>query len=243
MKLGERLRELRKEKKLSLRKLSEITKISHTYIADIEKGVLNGSYDTLEKLINSLADSEEKRKELYRLRDWENTPESIKKEFEYLKHANNNQPVIKIDGDLKVKNTDISVPIYDNVVRKGHTTVFKDYIGDGHHYGTLDAYYDDNDSYTIDENNHNFIGLKMKDKSMEPMIPEGATVYIEQSRYPDNQKIGFFYIDNKFLIRKIISYGEITILRASNNDFEDIEVDKFNDFEVLGKVVSSVTTY
>ncbi len=231
MKLGEKLRELRKEKKLSLRKLSEITGISHTYIADIEKGVLSGRHDTLDKLIDALEESEEKRKKLYRLRDWESTPESIRKEFEYLKHANNNIPTINMDGDFRVENAEISVPIYNSVIRDGHTTLYKGLIEYGHHYGTLDAYFNDDGSYTIDEHNHNFIGLKMKDKSMEPRIPEGSTVYIEQNRNPKDQEIGFFYIDSQFLIRKIVTYGEVTLLKAFNNEFEDIEINKYNDFE------------
>lgn len=243
MKLGEKLRELRKEKKLSLRKMSEITGISHTYIADIEKGVLAGRDDTLDKLIDALVDSEEKRKELCRLRDWENTPESIKKEFEYLKHANNNLAKIKKNRDFKIENVDITIPIYDTLIKEGKKTIYKDVIEREERSVTLDTYLNDEGNYAFDKDNHNFIGIKIKDKSMEPRIPKGSTIYIDQNRYPENQKIGLFYINKKFLIRKIVSYGEVTILRPFNNEFEDIEVNEYSDFEVLGKVVASVTTY
>ncbi len=243
MKLGEKLRELRKENKLSLRKLSEITGISHTFIADIEKGVLNGRHDTLNKLIDALEKNEEERKKLYRLRDWESTPESIRKEFEYLQHSNINHPIVDMHEDVRINNCEIDVPIYDSVKKEGVITVFGNPVEYGRHYGTLKGYYDEDGILSIDEHDHPFFGLKVSDKSMEPKIPEGSTIIIERLGKPKDQEVGFFFINGEFLIRKIVTYGEISLLKAFNSNYEDIEINKYNDFEVIGKVISAITLF
>ena len=52
--LGARLRRLRENKKLSLRKLGEMAHLSHSFIADIESGRSNPSIDTLNALAKAL---------------------------------------------------------------------------------------------------------------------------------------------------------------------------------------------
>ena len=50
MKIGEKIRNLRKQKNMSLRELAQITGLSKTTIGDLEKDVKNPSLDTLEKI-------------------------------------------------------------------------------------------------------------------------------------------------------------------------------------------------
>lgn len=50
MKLGERLRLIRKENKLTLKALSQIADLSVPYLSDMERGVVNPSIDTLQKV-------------------------------------------------------------------------------------------------------------------------------------------------------------------------------------------------
>ena len=50
MKLGQRLRLIRKENKLTLKGLSEISYLSVPYLSDMERGVVNPSIDTLQKV-------------------------------------------------------------------------------------------------------------------------------------------------------------------------------------------------
>lgn len=53
--LGAKIRELRKEKKLSLRLLGERTGLDHSYIGRIERGEISSpSLDTLERIANVL---------------------------------------------------------------------------------------------------------------------------------------------------------------------------------------------
>ena len=50
MKLGQRLRLIRRENQLTLKKLSQLSKLSVPYLSDMERGVVNPSVDTLRKI-------------------------------------------------------------------------------------------------------------------------------------------------------------------------------------------------
>ena len=50
MKLGQRLRLIRKENKLTLKGLSQLSELSVPYLSDMERGVVNPSVDTLQKV-------------------------------------------------------------------------------------------------------------------------------------------------------------------------------------------------
>lgn len=50
MKLGERLRLMRKENKLTLKDLSQIADLSVPYLSDMERSVVNPSIETLQKV-------------------------------------------------------------------------------------------------------------------------------------------------------------------------------------------------
>ncbi len=52
--LGARLKRLRENKKISLRKLGGMAHLSHSFIADIESGRSNPSIDTLNALAKAL---------------------------------------------------------------------------------------------------------------------------------------------------------------------------------------------
>ena len=50
MKLGQRLRFIRKENQLTLKELSQLSELSVPYLSDMERGVVNPSVDTLRKV-------------------------------------------------------------------------------------------------------------------------------------------------------------------------------------------------
>lgn len=53
MKLGERLRFIRKKHQLTLKGVSQLAGLSVPYLSDIERGVVNPSVDTLQKVANA----------------------------------------------------------------------------------------------------------------------------------------------------------------------------------------------
>lgn len=53
MKLGERLRLIRKEHRMTLKDLSEQANLSVPYLSDVERDVVNPSVETLQKIANA----------------------------------------------------------------------------------------------------------------------------------------------------------------------------------------------
>lgn len=53
MELGKRLRSLRKEKNLTLKDLSELAKLSVPYLSDMERGSVNPSIESLQKVADA----------------------------------------------------------------------------------------------------------------------------------------------------------------------------------------------
>lgn len=87
MTVGERLKNRRKEKKISLRHLAYKVGFSHTNIADIEKGVVK-KIDSIKKIMDALEISEDEKKELLLKLDYEKSPESIKKKLDEKNNIN-----------------------------------------------------------------------------------------------------------------------------------------------------------
>ncbi|KRF31703.1 helix-turn-helix domain-containing protein [Paenibacillus sp. Soil787] len=52
--VGEKIREIRKNKGLTQEELSEKAQIKYTYLGDVERGVRNISLESLEKIMNAL---------------------------------------------------------------------------------------------------------------------------------------------------------------------------------------------
>ncbi|MGL4392877.1 MAG: helix-turn-helix domain-containing protein [Fusobacteriaceae bacterium] len=84
---GEFLRNLREDKEFSLRELSDKTGVSHTQIADIERGVNFGKRATLEVILTALNASKNERKVFFELQDLERTPDTIKGKIIELENA------------------------------------------------------------------------------------------------------------------------------------------------------------
>ncbi len=82
MSSGKFLRSLRENKGFSLRQVSIKSGVSHTQIADIEKGVNYGTRDKLDKILMALGASDKEIEKFYDMQDYEKTPDSIKKKLE-----------------------------------------------------------------------------------------------------------------------------------------------------------------
>lgn len=94
------LRQLRENKNFSLRQVSIKSGVSHTQIADVEKGINYGTKDRLDKILIALDATKDEIEYFYNLQDYEKTPESIKKRLNECKNKlhiannSNNGPII-----------------------------------------------------------------------------------------------------------------------------------------------------
>ncbi len=77
---------------------------------------------------------------------------------------------------------------------------------------------------------------KVPDKSMEPIIKENSYAYIEINGIVENKAIGFFNLNNEFLIRRLLYKKDKFILRADNKNFKDITITSKDSFQIIGKV-------
>lgn len=81
MSSGKFLRSLRENKGFSLRQVSIKSGVSHTQIADIEKGINYGTREKLDKILMALGASDKEIEKFYDMQDYEKTPDSIKKKL------------------------------------------------------------------------------------------------------------------------------------------------------------------
>lgn len=242
MKLGEKLKELRKEKRYSLRKLAEIIGVSHTYIADVEKGNIDARNENIEKLIDTLCDTQEEKEKVYRIRDWEKTPNAIKERYSYLEHRDGSAHYLQKGDGEKRKNLVLLVNVYDKVTIYGNQVVGDNFIKH-HPYIPEKHWYELKDNKIQDEDNHSFFAIIQNDNSMEGEIKKGDIVCVLEHKYPENNEIGLFSVDGKILVRRIKVYGDISILKADNPKYDEIIVHQVKKFKALGKVMTITRQY
>ena len=78
--------------------------------------------------------------------------------------------------------------------------------------------------------------IRMPDSSMEPLIKEGETLFVEQAGILENNNIGLFKVNEEFIIRKFTFKRNKFILKASNRNVKDISVSSKDSFLILGKI-------
>jgi len=76
----------------------------------------------------------------------------------------------------------------------------------------------------------------MYDSSMNPIIKEDSYVFIEINAPIKNKEVGFFKVNDKYYIRKLIYKKDKFILKANDKNFEDITISDTDDFQIIGKV-------
>lgn len=83
------------------------------------------------------------------------------------------------------------------------------------------------------------LAIRVPDNSMEPKLTSGSYAFVEFNTPLENKDIGLFNYKNKYLFRKLIIRQDILILRALNEDFEDIKVNFDEPIYFLGKVLGT----
>ena len=98
-------------------------------------------------------------------------------------------------------------------------------------FSNIDGYIDCPSDYS----NASF-AYKIPDNSMEPLFKEGKYAYIEINGLVDNKAIGFFKLNDKYLIRRLMYKKDRFVLRADNKDVKDITVSSKDSFQIIGRV-------
>ena len=77
---------------------------------------------------------------------------------------------------------------------------------------------------------------RVLDNDMEPKIKKNSFVFVELSGLLQNNDIGLFKLDEKFIIRKLLYRKSGLVLRAENTDIPDISVSLSKHFNIIGKI-------
>ena len=76
----------------------------------------------------------------------------------------------------------------------------------------------------------------MPDNSMSPIIKEGAYAYIEINGLLSNKDIGFFCLNDEYIIRKLLFKRGKFVLKAEDKQIKDITLSSTDKFQIIGKV-------
>lgn len=223
MTVGERLKNRRKEKKISLRHLAYKVGFSHTNIADIEKGIVK-KIDSIKKIMDALEISEDEKKELLLKLDYEKSPESIKKKLDE-KNSINEEKIAQVQM--------IKLPVY------GRAAAGNGYINMENIIRT---------EYLVSIPGEDFpkgaFIAEVYGESMFPTLLDGDFAIVD----PDcndknmNNQICVVTYNGQTFIKRVVLKEKYVVLMSDNPDrvkFEDIIVptDEYSDLVCHGIVI------
>lgn len=79
--------------------------------------------------------------------------------------------------------------------------------------------------------------IKAFDKNMEDKIPAGTIMYVEENAPLSNRDIGLFNYNNSLIVRRFIIRKHDVVLRADDNEIEDIVLDNDDNYFIVGKIL------
>lgn len=223
--LGDNIREIRKENKMSINNLSKITGISLGYLSDLENNKANNP--SVEKL-NLIASALNVSVDLFFKDDiekWDNTID-----VETIKKSGNIYNAINID-----KSNIINIPIV-GTVRAGSPILAEDNI-EGYHPTLKNNLC----------NNKDYFYLRVQGDSMNQEFNDGSLLLIEKTPWVENGSIAVILIDGlEATVKKIIqNENMITLIPMSTNPMHtphmyDMQKEKI---EIVGRVKEAIKIY
>jgi DNA polymerase V len=133
-------------------------------------------------------------------------------------------PIIELIGVST--ETELALPVVSENISAGFPSPAMDFI-----YLTIDL-----NKYAIKNRDATFFG-RVKGKSMKDIgIHDGDLLVIDKSIKPANDHIAVCYLDGEFTIKRIVIEKGSCWLVPANKDYQALEVQEHNDFQVWGIV-------
>ena len=220
---GQRLKALRKEKKMSQEKLGSRLNISKVAISNWENGK---SFPTLDNL-NELA------KVLEVDTDYFTEHGEIIRIYSRLNKSNQHK-VVNYSSELleqQISDDDNIVDLYS----------YKTY--EGLSAGTGYSYFNDGDytlTYSTENISHDFASWVVGD-SMEPELPNGDVVLIKQSTNLDDGDIYAVEFNEQTYVKKVYRHKTYLRLVSINENYDDIFAPYEENTRIIGKIVGHFT--
>lgn len=209
----------------SMQTLATEIGVTAQYINDIEKNKKKTppANETLIKIAAALNMTEEEKTDLLRMAALERTPDMIKKELSELIHAAKRGAAIEA---LPNQVDMIKMPVYSGI-RAGANGVIC--------YGEIVGY----EYFPQMKNAENKFNIKVYGDSMEPMIPDKATVTINIQQDLENGQIGVFVINgDEGIVKKFYREDGYIRLVSINSAHKDIIILQNKEFYIAGRVVN-----
>lgn len=220
---GQRLKTLRKEKKMSQEKLGSLLNISKVAVSNWENGK---SFPTLDNL-NELA------KVLEVDTDYFTEHGEIIRIYSRLNKSNQHKVVNYSSELLEQQNSDD-----DNII---DLYSYKTY--EGLSAGTGYSYFNDGDytlTYSTENISHDFASWVVGD-SMEPELPNGDVVLIKQSTNLDDGDIYAVEFNEQTYVKKVYRHKTYLRLVSINENYDDIFAPYEENPRIIGKIVGHFT--
>lgn len=220
---GQRLKALRKEKKMSQEKLGSQLNISKVAVSNWENGK---SFPTMDNL-NELAKVLEVETHYF-----EEHSEVISI-YRQLNNVNKNKVVIYSSELLEIQEKS------DNKV----VDLFSYKTYEGLSAGRGYSYFNDGDytlAYSTEDIPHDFASWVVGD-SMEPELPDGDVVLIKQSTNLDDGEIYAVEFNEQTYVKKVYRHKTYLRLVSINEKYEDIFAPYEENPRIIGKIVGHFT--
>ena len=220
---GQRLKALRKEKKMSQEKLGSQLNISKVAVSNWENGKSFPTMDNLNELAKVL-DVEphyfEEHSEVISI-------------YRQLNNVNKNKVVVYSSELLEIQEKS------DNKV----VVLFSYKTYEGLSAGTGYSYFGDGDytlTYSTENISHDFASWVVGD-SMEPELPDGDVVLIKQSTNIEDGQIYAVEFNNQTYVKKVYLHKTYLRLVSINKEYDDIYAPYEENPRIIGKIVGNFT--
>lgn len=220
---GQRLKTLRKEKKMSQEKLGSLLNISKVAVSNWENGKSFPTLDNLNELAKVLkvdTDYFTKHGEIIRI-------------YSRLNKSNQHKVVNYSSELLEQQNSD------DNTIIDLYS--YKTY--EGLSAGSGYSYFNDGDytlTYSTENISHDFASWVVGD-SMEPELPNGDVVLIKQSTNLDDGDIYAVEFNEQTYVKKVYRHKTYLRLVSINENYDDIFAPYEENPRIIGKIVGHFT--
>ena len=91
--------------------------------------------------------------------------------------------------------------------------------------------------FGLKKNGTTYFAVKVEGDSMEPKIPDGATIIIKKDIVIENGEIGAFCLNEENFVKQKKMIKDKLVLHSFNLAYDDKVVSEFDDFKEYGKVV------
>ena len=213
--IKDRIVSLRNEKNITQSQLAEELNISPSAIGMYEQGRRKPSYELLEEICDYFNVD----------MDYLMGRSDIKNRYQAgLKYDWENKKEEKSNLNMNTINTDyIMIPLYESI-SAGYGASNSEFIEMIPVFG-------------LKKNGTTYFAVKVEGDSMEPKIPDGATIIIKKDIVIENGEIGAFNLNDENFVKQKKVIKDKLVLHSFNLAYEDKVVNEFDDFIEYGKVV------